>query len=84
MQNATSGSQSLEKPKNYGSARAYAQEVRKWYNYTQFMMACQHLTALQNLSMQVSQQYAALTALNSTQQVVLSFQYFKEYLNFLI
>jgi len=34
-------------PKNYGSARAYVEEVRKWYNYTRFWMVSQQQAHMQ-------------------------------------
>uniref|UniRef100_A0A915E4S4 RDD domain-containing protein n=1 Tax=Ditylenchus dipsaci TaxID=166011 RepID=A0A915E4S4_9BILA len=49
-------------PKDYGSAKAYAEEVQKWYTNTQLWMACQQMNAFQQISMQMSQQYAMISS----------------------
>lgn len=55
-------------PKDYGSARAYVEEVRKWYNYTRFWMVSQHQSQMQCQMYQQQQQYyqnAAVIANNA-------------------
>ncbi|KAI1709177.1 RDD family domain-containing protein [Ditylenchus destructor] len=56
-------------PKDYGTAKAYTEEVRKWMAQTQLWMACQQMSIMQHLSMQMNQQYMA-SMMASANQVV--------------
>lgn len=53
-------------PKNYGSAKNYAQAVANWYHASQMWSFCQQMT---NHNLMLSQQYAAMSAWNAAQQV---------------
>lgn len=52
-------------PKNYGSAKNYAQAVANWYHASQMWSFCQQMT---NHNLMLSQQYAAMSAWNAAQQ----------------
>ncbi|KAH7728977.1 RDD family protein [Aphelenchoides avenae] len=51
-------------PKDYGSAKAYAEAVRNWSGSVQCWMAWQQMTAWHSFTTQMQQQMASFSALN--------------------